>query len=108
MVANLEPRIRELSRELLDPCHRSRRNGPGLDYAVPLPIMVIAEMLGIPIADRAQFKRWSDAILGLANTLTGGEKQLKRYQFSAADNGNATRTLCSSVETRRTVPPTTC
>ncbi len=30
------------------------------DVANPLPIIVIAEMLGIPHADREQFKRWSD------------------------------------------------
>src|SRR6185369_14875091 len=43
------------------------------DYAVQLPLLVIAEMLGIPIADRDRFKRWSDAILNLVETIGGGE-----------------------------------
>jgi pimeloyl-[acyl-carrier protein] synthase len=29
------------------------------DFAYPLPVIVIAEMLGVPAADREQFKRWS-------------------------------------------------
>jgi cytochrome P450 len=85
MVDNLEPRIRELSRELLDPWIKRCEMDLAADYAAQLPLLVIAEMLGIPLADRPQFKRWSDAILGLANTLTGGEKSVRALdQFSAA------------------------
>lgn len=32
-------------------------------FAAPLPLIVIADLLGIPDGDRAQFKRWSDAII---------------------------------------------
>jgi cytochrome P450 len=85
MIANLEPRIRELSRELLDPWIECGEMDLAADYAAQLPLLVIAEMLGIPLFDRPQFKRWSDAILGLANTLTGGEKSVQALdQFSAA------------------------
>jgi cytochrome P450 len=35
--------------------------------AVPLPLLVIAEMLGVPAADRARFKRWSDAMIAAAD-----------------------------------------
>ncbi len=85
MVANLEPRIRMLSRCLLDPWIESGEMDLAADYAAQLPLLVIAEMLGIPLGDRPPFKRWSDAILGLANTLTGGEKAVQALdQFSAA------------------------
>jgi cytochrome P450 len=73
-IAALEPRIAAISRELLD---AAVARGTGeieliADYAAPLPMMVIAEMLGIPSSDRARFKRWSDAILGLSETISGG------------------------------------
>jgi cytochrome P450 len=72
-IAGLEPRIRELSRELVDRVLERGEMDLCADYAVQLPLMVIAEMLGIPIADRERFKRWSDAILNLSQTIGGGE-----------------------------------
>jgi cytochrome P450 len=32
------------------------------DFAYPLPVTVIAEMLGVPASDRARFKHWSDEV----------------------------------------------
>jgi cytochrome P450 len=72
-LASLEPRIAELSSQLLDAV-LDRGNGRmdvAADFAVPLPIMVIAEMIGIPLEDRPRFKQWSDGILAIAETMTG-------------------------------------
>src|SRR5207244_11353645 len=67
-VANLEPRIRELVRGLLDQTVERGEMDLAADFSIPLPMMVIAEMLGVPLADRGQLKRWSDVILYMSYT----------------------------------------
>jgi cytochrome P450 len=37
------------------------------EFAVPLPMLVIADQLGVPRARSADFKRWSDSLIGAAN-----------------------------------------
>jgi cytochrome P450 len=74
MVVNLEPRIRELSRQLLDQTIERGEMDLAADFAVPLPMLVIAEMLGVPVADWPRYKRWSDVILKIANTFTKDEE----------------------------------
>ncbi len=69
MIANLEPRIRELSRELLDRSIERGEMDLAGDFAVPLPLMVIAEMIGISAAEWPRFKQWNDVILRLSYTL---------------------------------------
>jgi cytochrome P450 len=70
VVVNLEPRIRELSRELLDPLIDRGTLDLATEFAVPLPMRVIAELLGVPAVDWPRYRRWSDAILKIANTFT--------------------------------------
>lgn len=38
------------------------------DFSYPLPVTVIAEMMGIPVADHAKFKTWSREIVGFMAT----------------------------------------
>ena len=52
-IAGLEPRIRELSRRLLDSVIDRGEMDLAVEFAVPLPMMVIAEMIGIPAAGLA-------------------------------------------------------
>lgn len=70
-VAALEPRIEAIAGELLDRVAASGQIDLIQDLAYPLPVIVIAEMLGIPAQDRDRFKRWSDKIVELADTLVG-------------------------------------
>jgi len=57
----LRPRIAALAMGLLD---ELAEHGPPADLhavlALPLPILVICELLGVPYEDREQFRRWTD------------------------------------------------
>ncbi len=88
VVANLEPRIRELSRQLLDQTIERGEMDLAADFAVPLPMRVIAEMLGVPAADWPRYKRWSDVILRLANTFAKNEEAVEtvtEYRAATAE-----------------------
>ena len=66
-IEGLRSRIQAIADELLDAVvDRARRTGRREmelidDFAYPLPLTVIAEMLGIPMADRTKFRDWSHA-----------------------------------------------
>lgn len=59
-IAQLEPRIRAITEELLDQTDGQHEIELIDALAYPLPVTVIAEMLGVPPTDRPQFKRWTD------------------------------------------------
>jgi cytochrome P450 len=61
-VARLEGRIIAIVGELLDAVAAAGRTELMADVAGPLPTIVIAELLGVPAADQASFRRWSDAL----------------------------------------------
>ncbi len=64
MVEKLRPRIEVIVERLLDDMLARGEAGMDVirDLATPLPVVVIAELLGIPVQDQVRFKRWSDRI----------------------------------------------
>ncbi len=62
-IAALRPRIQQVADHLLDGVQAQVEMDLVEDYAFPLPITVIAELLGIPVEDRANFRKWSDAFV---------------------------------------------
>jgi cytochrome P450 len=77
-VANLEPRIEVLTHELLDGVSADGQMDLISDLAYPLPVRVIAEMLGIPTRDQAQFKIWSDELVRSADQIFVEPDQMGR------------------------------
>jgi cytochrome P450 len=63
-VASLEPRIRAITAELLDAVAGQPRLDVVGALAYPLPILVIAELLGIPASDRELFETWARVLFG--------------------------------------------
>ncbi|OXM53571.1 cytochrome P450 [Amycolatopsis alba] len=63
VVADLEPRIAALTNELLDAVDGADSMELVTHLAYPLPVIVIAELLGIPASDRDLFKEWVDTLL---------------------------------------------
>jgi len=84
-VPNLEPLIRELSGTLLDQTIKRGEMDLVEDFSFPLPMMVIAAMLGIPSADLRRFRRWTDVILNLAFAIPGGQQTVEAAEFEAVN-----------------------
>ena len=63
-IETLRQRVEEIADEILDNLVKRREFDLIEDFAVPLPVTVIAEMLGVPTKDLALFKRWSDHLVG--------------------------------------------
>src|SRR5215471_4123889 len=66
VVENLRPRIHEIVDDLLDRVQEAGRMDVIAELSYPLPVIVIAGMLGVPVEDRDKFKAWTT---DLARTL---------------------------------------
>ncbi|WP_257459990.1 cytochrome P450 [Archangium lipolyticum] len=76
-IADMEPRIRRISRELISHLPESGEFDLMKALAEPLPIIVIAEMLGVEPERRHDFKRWSDdTVASTTVLLKGGDPAL--------------------------------
>ena len=80
-VTALKPRIEEIVEELLDGVDGERQFDLIDSFAFPLPVIVIAEMLGVPAQDLEQFKEWSnDIVVSLEPVQT--REQRERFRRS--------------------------
>jgi cytochrome P450 PksS len=72
MIEQLRPRLQQITDELLDAVQEKGSMDLIADFAFPLPLTVIAEMLGIPVMERQQFRAWTQALLA---SLAAPEKE---------------------------------
>lgn len=64
-VEALRPQVESAAEGLLDQALAKRTFDLLEDFAVPLPVMVIADLLGVPEADRPRLRPWSNAIVAM-------------------------------------------
>jgi len=73
VVTALEPSIQAITDELLDQVATTGHMDIMTDLASPLPVTVIAELLGLPLSDRGRFKGWSDPAVKAAEMAIQGK-----------------------------------
>ncbi|ELZ05696.1 cytochrome P450 [Natrialba asiatica DSM 12278] len=74
-IREYQPRVKELTKDLLDDLEDEEQFDFADEFAAPLPVIVIAELLGIPADRRDQFKEWSDALVARPADDTQAEMQ---------------------------------
>jgi cytochrome P450 len=96
-VEQLAPRIQEVIDQLLDRVQGQGRMDVIRDLAFPLPGIIIAEMLGVPVEDRERLKAWSDTFVGFFKTVPSATTPEKyRQSFRAAEElGDYYRSILS-------------
>lgn len=62
-IERMRPRVQVLGRKLLDEVAEAPEFDVLADFAEPLPVLVIAELLGTPSADVSSLRSWSQAIV---------------------------------------------
>lgn len=82
MIEGLRPRVQRLTEDLIDGFVQRGQCDLHDDFAFPLPVVIIAELLGVPPADMDRFKYWSDVqvtAMGAKDPSPFAEEQ-QRYQ----------------------------
>ena len=79
LIERMRPRVQEIADTLLDVVEDKGEMDLIDDYAFPLPITVIAELLGVPAEDRNRFREWSNAAVSGDTTQEYLEKVLLPY-----------------------------
>jgi len=111
-VRELEPRVREITTELLSRATDASEVEAMAMLANPLPVIVIAELLGVSPDDHAQFKQWSNDLIssfgqemGSSPSVAGlaAKDNLRRYLAEAIKqrSANPADDLISALVTAR-------
>lgn len=77
MVEQLEPRLRQIAGELLDAVIDKGECDLVDTLTYPLPVIAIAEILGVEPEKRESFKRWSDEVVATLGGPAGGQEVLQ-------------------------------
>lgn len=99
----LAPRIQEIADDLLAPYLATGQIQMVHDLATPLPVIVIAELIGVPSSDRERFKEWSDIqVKGAKNDSDEAFQELMVEK--AKNHGELSSYFMNIMEQRRVQP----
>ena len=99
-VQAMNPRIDELSHELIDQFIDSGECEFVSDFALPLPGMFICEQLGLPASEYTTFKKWADAMLAMSQRALSVDEATAQAEFEV----EAQHHLVREFEARRQNP----
>jgi cytochrome P450 len=84
VVDGLRPRIQEIVGDLLDRAEDRHAMDVIEDFAYPIPVIVICEMLGVPVEDHERFRGWSlDLARGLDAAMLGPQSDVAQRSMTA-------------------------
>jgi len=85
VVEQMRPHIQRIVDDLLEAVQARGQMDVIHDLAYPLPIIVIAEMLGLPVEDRQRLKDWSDDLFAVLGTVRHSPNLMERASHSLAE-----------------------
>jgi cytochrome P450 len=91
-MAQLRPRIEQLVEEMLDAMEGKDEVDMVGEYAQPLPIVIICDLLGIPFADRTSYERWAIELVGAGHdpeVVERASKNVMQYAQAIVDDKRA-------------------
>ena len=100
LIRAMEPRVQAIMQNLLKPLTEQVEADLVPSLSVPLPIIVIAEMLGIELERQADFKRWSDSLVQSLNRPTDEAVRAEIRQ----NNTEFRAYMAHMIQKRRTEP----
>lgn len=101
VIEGMRGRIEEIADELLDAAPRGEPWDLVSQLAMPLPVVVIAELLGVPVSDRELFKRWSTSIADTATNIFSTPESVESTKRASAE---LIEYLSGFIEERRRAP----
>lgn len=100
-VEQMRPYIQETVDDLLERVEVKGQMDVIHDLAYPMPVMVIAELLGLPPVDRERFKGWSDDLFAILGTVRHAPELTER---AAQSFDEMTQYVTSLSRARREAP----